>query len=335
MSAATGTLCRVKEQTTSSTTTNGEGNFTPFVELERQTWARLSHELETSLTYEDIIRLRGLGDQLDLNEVREVYLPLSRLLDLYIAAAGRLHSATNTFLGEQTRRTPFVIGVGGSVAVGKSTTARVLQEMLRRSPETPNVELITTDGFLYPNAELARRGLMQRKGFPESYDRRRLLRFVSAVKSGAEEVRAPWYSHLTYDIVPEKEVVVRRPDVLIVEGLNVLAPARTRVDGRAGLALSDFFDFSIYVDARTSYIEEWYVQRFQKLRSGAFANPASYFHRYADLTDQEAKDKALDIWRRINEPNLRENVLPTRGRATLVLSKDADHSIRRMLLRKT
>nr|WP_253905636.1 type I pantothenate kinase [Arthrobacter sp. H5] len=312
-----------------------ESNFTPFVELERQTWSRLSHEIKSPLNLEDIQRLRGLGDALNLDEVREVYLPLSRLLYLYVAAAGELHSATNTFLGEQTTRTPFVIGVGGSVAVGKSTTARVLRELLRRWPDTPNVELVTTDGFLYPNEELERRGLMQRKGFPESYDRRRLLRFVSEVKSGAEEVRAPWYSHLTYNIVPGREIVVRRPDVLIVEGLNVLAPARTRADGRSGLALSDFFDFSIYVDAKTSYIEEWYVQRFQSLRSGAFANPDSYFHRYASLTDEEARDTALDIWRRINEPNLMANVLPTRGRAQLVLTKEADHSIRRMLLRKT
>ncbi|MFZ3415543.1 type I pantothenate kinase [Arthrobacter sp. 3Tela_A] len=324
------------EPTPKPTSSNGqETNFTPFVELDRQTWSRLSHEIESPLNQEDITRLRGLGDQLNLDEVREVYLPLSRLLNLYVAAAGKLHSATTTFLGEQTTRTPFVIGVAGSVAVGKSTTARVLREMLRRWPDTPNVELITTDGFLYPNEELKRRGLMQRKGFPESYDRRRLLRFVSAVKSGAEEVRAPRYSHLTYDIVPDSEIVVRRPDVLIVEGLNVLAPARTRPDGRSGLALSDFFDFSIYVDARTSYIEEWYVQRFQSLRSGAFANPASYFHRYAALTDHEARQTALDIWKRINEPNLVTNVLPTRGRAQLVLTKDADHSVRRMLLRKT
>lgn len=330
------TIPRVTEPTPKPAPGNGhETNFTPFVELDRQTWSRLSHEIESPLNQEDITRLRGLGDQLNLDEVREVYLPLSRLLNLYVAAAGKLHSATTTFLGEQTTRTPFVIGVAGSVAVGKSTTARVLREMLRRWPDTPNVELITTDGFLYPNAELKRRGLMERKGFPESYDRRRLLRFVSAVKSGSEEVRAPRYSHLTYDIVPGSEIVVRRPDVLIVEGLNVLAPARTRPDGRSGLALSDFFDFSIYVDARTSYIEEWYVQRFQSLRSGAFANPASYFHRYAALTDHEARETALDIWKRINEPNLVTNVLPTRGRAQLVLTKDADHSVRRMLLRKT
>ncbi|MEE1620510.1 type I pantothenate kinase [Zafaria sp. J156] len=311
-----------------------DNGVSPFVELERPTWARLAHEIEQPLNEEDLVRLQGLGEQLDLDEIRDVYLPLSRLLNLYVQGAGRLHQATNTFLGESTQRTPFVIGVAGSVAVGKSTTARVLQEMLRRWPDTPNVQLITTDGFLYPNAVLERRGLMQRKGFPESYDRRRLLRFVAEVKSGAEEVRAPWYSHLSYDIVPDKEVVVTRPDVLIVEGLNVLAPARVRSDGTSGLTLSDFFDFSVYVDARTSDIEEWYVRRFMKLRHGAFADPQSYFHRYASLSDDEARATALGIWKRINEPNLRKNVLPTRGRAQLVLTKDADHSIRRMLLRK-
>jgi type I pantothenate kinase len=311
-----------------------DAGVSPYVELERQTWARLADEIEQPLNEEDLDRLSGLGEQLDLDEIREVYLPLSRLLNLYVQGAWQIHQATNTFLGEKTQRTPFVIGVAGSVAVGKSTTARVLQEMLRRWPDTPNVELITTDGFLYPNEVLERRGLMHRKGFPESYDRRSLLRFVSEVKSGADEVRAPWYSHLTYDIVPGKEVVVRRPDVLIVEGLNVLAPARVRSDGTAGLALSDFFDFSVYVDARTNDIEEWYVHRFMRLRDGAFADPASYFHRYSVLSDDEARETALRIWRSINEPNLRENVLPTRGRAQLVLTKDADHSIRRMLLRK-
>ncbi|WP_234865630.1 type I pantothenate kinase [Sinomonas albida] len=312
---------------------DGDG-ATPFVELDRVRWSQLANRMEQPLNQEDIDRLRGLGDPLDLREIRDVYLPLSRLLSLYVEASGALHSATSQFLEEQTQRTPFVIGVAGSVAVGKSTISRVLREMLRRWPSTPDVQLVTTDGFLYPLAELTRRGLLERKGFPESYDRRALLRFVAEIKSGAEEVRAPWYSHLTYDIVPGREVVVRRPDVLIVEGLNVLAPARPRIDGTTGLALSDFFDFSIYVDAKTSYIEEWYVQRFLKLRSGAFAQPESYFHRYASLSDAEAVKTARGIWKSINEPNLVQNVLPTRGRAQLVLTKDSDHSIRRMLLRK-
>jgi type I pantothenate kinase len=316
-----------------SESSTGEG-ASPFVELDRQTWSRLANQIEQPLNEEDILRLRGLGDQLNMREVRDVYLPLSRLLNLYVGAAGHLHNATTTFLGEHGKRTPFVIGVAGSVAVGKSTTARVLREMLRRWPDTPNVELVTTDGFLYPNAELERRGLMARKGFPESYDRRSLLRFVSAVKSGAEEVRAPMYSHLTYDILPHKQVVVRRPDVLIVEGLNVLAAARPRQDGRSGLAVSDFFDFSIYVDAKTRYIEQWYIDRFRSLRTGAFANPESYFRRYADLSDTQAVETATKIWKSINEPNLLQNVLPTRGRAQLVLTKESDHSIRRMLLRK-
>ncbi len=331
----TGQNRRVSEASTGTQQATSAESFTPFVELDRQMWSRLSHEIESPLNVEDVQRLRGLGDALNLDEVREVYLPLSRLLNLYTAAAGQLHAATNTFLGETTTRTPFVIGVAGSVAVGKSTTARVLRELLRRWPDTPDVELITTDGFLYPNAELHRRGLMQRKGFPESYDRRRLLRFVSEVKSGAAEVRAPAYSHLTYDIVPGREIVVRRPDVLIVEGLNVLAPARPRTDGITGLAVSDFFDFSIFVDAKTAHIEQWYIDRFRSLRSSAFADPESYFHRYAGLSDEEAQRTARGIWERINEPNLVTNVLPTRGRAQLVLTKDADHSVRRMLLRKT
>nr|WP_245528871.1 type I pantothenate kinase [Beutenbergia cavernae] len=307
---------------------------TPFVELDRAAWSRLSASTPLPLTDDDVARLRGLGDPIDLAEVDTVYRPLSRLLTLYVDAVGSLHHATSTFLGERTHRTPFVIGVAGSVAVGKSTASRVLAEMLRRWPGTPRVELVTTDGFLYPNAELARRGLMNRKGFPESYDRRALLRFLAEVKSGADVVEAPVYDHLTYDIVPEGRVRVQRPDVLIVEGLNVLAPARTTAQGRRSVAVSDYFDFSIYVDARTSDIRRWYVDRFLRLRETAFAQPQSYFHRYAGLDDAEARATAQRIWAEINEPNLRQNILPTRGRATLVMTKSADHRLHRVLLRK-
>ena len=241
---------------------------------------------------------------------------------------------TGDFLGESPAKTPFVIGVAGSVAVGKSTTARLLKELLSRWPGTPEVELITTDGFLYPNAELERRNLLQRKGFPESYNRRALLRFVAEVKSGKAEVAAPVYSHLTYDIVPGDHVVVRQPDVLIVEGLNVLQAPRLQEDGRSGLAVSDFFDFSVYVDAHLDDIRQWYVERFLRLRQTAFADPDSYFHRYAVLSDEQARDTAARIWAQINEVNLRENVLPTRSRATLVLAKGKDHGVRRIRLRK-
>jgi len=306
----------------------------PYVELDRGAWARLRDHHPLSLTAQDVTRLRGLGDRLDLHEVEQVYLPLSRLLNFYVGATEGLHRVTTDFLREQPERTPFVIGVAGSVAVGKSTTSRILRELLARWPGTPRVELITTDGFLYPNAELERRGLLQRKGFPESYDRRALLRFVAEVKGGSERVSAPVYSHLTYDIVPGERAVVHRPDVLIVEGLNVLQPPRVQPDGRTGLAVSDFFDFSVYVDARIEDIRRWYVDRFFRLRETAFADPNSYFHRYAALSDDEARTTAERIWATINEPNLTENVRPTRGRASLVMSKGEDHSVRRVRLRK-
>ncbi|MFN8077746.1 MAG: type I pantothenate kinase [Kineosporiaceae bacterium] len=306
----------------------------PYVDLDRAAWRHLSRNASLTVTEDDLHRLAGLGDRLDLREVAEVYLPLSRLLSLYVAGTTQLHAATTTFLGEAAARTPFVIGVAGSVAVGKSTVARILRELLSRWPESPRVEIVTTDGFLLPNAELERRGLMARKGFPESYDRRALLRFVVDVKSGAPEVSAPVYSHLTYDIVAGEEVVVRAPDVLIVEGLNVLQPARPSLDGRRGVAISDFFDFTVYVDARTDDIRRWYVERFLSLRATAFADPASYFHRYATLTDEQAVARAEEIWHTINEKNLVENVLPTRERATLVLRKAADHAVRQVRLRK-
>ena len=307
---------------------NGHG--TPFVELDRADWAALAPTTLRPLKETEIVQLRGLGEPLDINEVTDVYLPLSRLLNLYAANARTLHRATSGFLGERARPTPFVIGVAGSVAVGKSTTARLLREMLARWDDTPRVELVTTDGFLFPNAELNRRGLMERKGFPEAYDRRALLRFVSAVKSGSPEVRSPFYSHLSYDIVPDAQIVVRQPDILIVEGLNVLQPPGP---GR-GLAVSDLFDFTVYVDARTQDIARWYEERFLKLQRGAFANPNSYFHRYAALNEDEARAKARSIWNNINEPNLLQNIRPTRSRATLVLRKDPTHAVSKVLLRK-
>src|SRR6185312_314367 len=308
----------------------GNGHTTPFVEIDRARWAELAPTAALPLTPADIVGIQGLGDRLDLREVTEVYMPVSRLLNLYAAGARQLHRATSEFLGQQSSGTPFVIGVAGSVAVGKSTIARLLRELLSRWDDTPRVELVTTDGFLLPNAELQRRGLMERKGFPESYDRRALLRFVTAVKSGAAEVRAPFYSHLSYDIVPDAEIVVRRPDVLIVEGLNVLQPA----GGGNRLAVSDLFDFSVYVDARTRDIAHWYEERFLKLQRGAFANPKSYFHRYAELTEDQARERAATIWSRINEPNLLQNIRPTRSRAKLVLRKDDNHAVSSVLLRK-
>ncbi len=306
---------------------------TPYVDLDRAAWARLRESHPMSLTQDDLARLRGLGERLDLREVEEVYLPLSRLLHFYVEAVHGLRLATSEFLGERPARVPFVVGVAGSVAAGKSTTSRILKELMSRWPHTPRVELVTTDGFLYPNAELERRGLLQRKGFPESYDRRALLGFIDAVKSGMPLVEAPRYSHLTYDVVADT-VQVAKPDVLIIEGLNVLQPPGVRVDGSTTGAISDYFDFSVYVDAPLAEIRAWYVGRFLRLRETAFADPQSYFHRYAGLSDDDARATALGIWEAINEPNLVENVLPTRDRATLVLTKGADHAVTGIRLRK-
>ncbi|GAB2640228.1 type I pantothenate kinase [Gordonia jinhuaensis] len=301
----------------------------PYIELHRTEWKKLGETMPRVLDEGELTRLRGIGEQLDLDEVAEVYLPLSRLIHLQVEAQQKLYSATATFLGESLhdQQVPFIIGVAGSVAVGKSTTARVLQALLSRWDTHPTVDLVTTDGFLYPTAELERRGILHRKGFPESYDRRALLRFVTEVKAGADHVTAPVYDHLTYDIVADEAIHIRRPDILIVEGLNVLQTGPR-------LMVSDFFDFSIYVDARTEDIEDWYVNRFLTMRSTAFADPDSHFHSYADMSDDDAKARARELWNTINYPNLVENILPTRPRATLVLRKDADHSVNRVRLRK-
>ncbi|WP_405371751.1 MULTISPECIES: type I pantothenate kinase [unclassified Microbacterium] len=301
-----------------------------YREIGRAEWARMASDMEQPLTETEVVQLRGIGDRLDIREVREVYLPLSRLLSLYASATRRLGAETAGFVGESDATTPFIVAVAGSVAVGKSTIARLLRELMSRWPGTPRVELVTTDGFLYPNAELERRGIMDRKGFPESYDRRALLEFLVDVKSGAAEVRAPYYSHMRYDIIPDAHVTVRRPDVIIVEGLNVLASAPNPHD----IAVSELFDFSIYVDADIAHIEQWYVNRFLALREGAFSNPNSFFKVFADISDDEAVERALGFWNDINLPNLRENVEPTRHRAKLVLQKAADHTVESVRLRK-
>lgn len=304
--------------------------LSPFNEISREDWAELGNSTELPLTESEIQQIRGLGDFLDIKEVQDVYLPLSRLLNLYVTEHQKLHRSTSDFLGERAGRVPFIIGVAGSVAVGKSTVSRLLKELLSRWDGTPSVEMITTDGFLYPNAELERRGLMARKGFPESYDRLGLLQFIADVKSGAKEVSAPVYSHLIYDIVEGQKQTIKNPDVLIVEGLNVLqSPGPGQY-----VALSDFFDFKIYVDADTKNLTQWFLDRFEKLRDTAFTNPASYFHRYAEMPHEKALARANEIWSTINLPNLVENILPTRSRATLVLHKGTKHAVERVLLRK-
>lgn len=301
-----------------------------YRDIPRAEWARLAKGMAQPLTEQEIVQIRGLGDRLDVTEVRDVYLPISRLLSAWARGTRQIGSEVGEFLGEKHPRIPFVVGVAGSVAVGKSTVARLLRELMSRWSDTPRVELVTTDGFLYPNAELERRGIMDRKGFPESYDRRALVDFVTRVKSGEEEVRAPFYSHMKYDIMPDASVVVRRPDVLIVEGLNVLQPPPSPND----IAVSDLFDFSIFVDADATNVEQWFINRFLALRKGAFSNPASYFNVFQHLSDDEAVETARGIWRDINLPNLIENVEPTKHRGTLVLRKGAEHAVERVLLRK-
>ncbi|MEN9752520.1 MAG: hypothetical protein RL670_211 [Actinomycetota bacterium] len=302
----------------------------PFIEIPRAEWATLAATTGLPLTESEIQQIRGLGDFLDLNEVADVFMPLSHLLSLYVRESRLLHKTTSAFFGERAERTPFIIGVAGSVAVGKSTVSRLLLELLSRWPDTPKVSLVTTDGFLLPNAELEKRGLMARKGFPESYDRGALLRFVADIKSGKPNVTAPVYSHLSYDIVPGAEIVVNKPDVLIVEGLNVLQSPSLGQD----VAVSDYFDFKIYVDAATDDVTAWFLKRFERLRESAFTDPASYFHRYAEMEYEKALARAKEIWQTINLPNLIENILPTRSRATLVLRKGPNHTVESVLLRK-
>lgn len=307
--------------------------YSPYRTFSRADWARLRADTPMTLVPRDLETLSGLIEELSIEEVEQIYLPLSRLLNLYVAASQELYAATSKFLGRQ-RRVPFIIGVAGSVAVGKSTTARVLRALLARWPDHPRVDLVTTDGFLWPNHELEARGIMHRKGFPESFDLARLLNFLGDVKSGREKVAAPVYSHFHYDIIPGQQIIVDRPDILIVEGLNVLQPARLPKDGAAIPFVSDFFDFSIYIDADPDVIEAWYVKRFMRLRTTAFRDPAAYFHRYAHLTDEQAQAKALEIWNGINRINLDENILPTRQRARCILRKSAEHAIEGVLLRR-
>jgi type I pantothenate kinase len=305
-----------------------------YLSFSREDWARLRGKTPLTLDEGDLRALRGLNERLDLEDVRDVYLPMSRLLNLYVAASQKLGEVTDTFLGNNGAHVPFIIGIAGSVAVGKSTTARVLQALLARWPDHPKVDLVTTDGFIFPNRVLTHRGIMTRKGFPESYDVKRLIEFMTAVKAGQSHVEAPLYSHVAYDIVDDRVQSVDAPDILIVEGLNVLQTA-AQVAGRpARRFVSDFFDFSIYIDAEEPEIERWYVERFLSLRGSVFKNPASYFHKYAALTDDEAVGEARRIWREINGKNLRENVLPTRERAHLILKKGADHRVEKVRLRK-
>jgi type I pantothenate kinase len=308
--------------------------YNPYRVFTRAQWAALRDDTPMTLTEEEVARLHSMHDRLDMKEVEEIYLPLSRLLSFYVSAAQKLFFAQRRFLGIQDRKMPYIIGVAGSVAAGKSTTARVLQALLTRWSPRPKVDLITTDGFLYPNAVLERGGLMSKKGFPESYDLPALLAFLSDIKAGRSPVRAPVYSHLTYDVIPNQWVDVDQPDILIVEGLNVLQTGRLPSDGKAVPFVSDFFDFSVYIDAEEKVLRSWYVERFKLLRNTAFLDPRSYFNIYSKLTDDEAKERALFLWTTINLVNLQENILPTRPRATLILKKSGDHVIDNVSLRR-
>jgi type I pantothenate kinase len=306
----------------------------PFRKFTRKEWSELRNGVELTLTDADLARLSGLIERISHDEVTDVYLPVAKLVNYYVSAAQELHSATAKFFKKRGDKMPFIVGIAGSVAVGKSTSARVLRELLARWPSHQRVDLVPTDGFLLPNAELERRGLMQKKGFPESFDQARLLRFVADVKAGRANVEAPVYSHFSYDIVPGEKIVVDRPDILIVEGLNVLQPAKLPKHGEAVPFVSDFFDFSIYIDADPQLIEQWYVTRFLRLWQTAFRDRNAYFYRYSKLAREQAIEQALKLWRTINLVNLKKNILPTRQRANLILSKAEAHRVETVSLRK-
>lgn len=307
-------------------------NLSPYMTFGRSAWSALRADARMTLNEDDLEALRGINSAIDLEEVATVFLPLSRLLNLYFSATQQLHNTTSTFLGHNDKPVPYIIGLAGSVAVGKSTAARILRTLLSRWPNSPRVDLVTTDGFLWPNEVLVERGLMRRKGFPESYDQGRILRFVSDIKAGKPRVSCPVYSHVTYDIVSGEEQVIEQPDILIFEGLNVLQSSRSRSPSR--VFVSDYFDFSIYVDASEDDLRKWYIQRFLTLRDTAFKSPESYFNRYAGLTDAEAIAFAESIWSEINAVNLHENIEPTRERADLILCKGSDHIYQQIMLRK-
>jgi type I pantothenate kinase len=308
-------------------------DLAPYRHFSKSAWARLRADEPMTLSAEDIKRLRSLNDPISLAEAEEVYLPLTRLLSFYVEAVQNLHSASTRFLGTSDHKVPFIIGVAGSVAVGKSTTARILRALLQRWPNSPKVDLITTDGFLYNNAELELRGIMERKGFPESYDRARFLTFLADIKAGKPRVEVPVYSHLVYDVVPGKGIIVDRPDILIVEGLNILQPGELPKTGKPILFASDFIDFSIYIDADEADLETWFIERFLRLRETAFRDPTSFFNRFTQITHDEAVEMARGYWRSINLPNLMDNILPTRSRADLILTKGRSHLIEDVALR--
>ncbi|WP_068311218.1 type I pantothenate kinase [Polycladidibacter hongkongensis] len=309
-------------------------DLSPYTVFEEKVWAPLRQNTPMTLTEHDVEELRSLNDYVSMEQVENIYLPLSRLLNYYVEATQNLHYATQRFLGENRHKTPYIIGIAGSVAVGKSTTSRLLQALLSRWPNSPKVDLLTTDGFLYPNAELEAGGLMRKKGFPESYDRMALLKFLSDIKAGKRDVRAPIYSHFFYDVMPGQYISVDQPDILIVEGVNVLQTSQKIRDAREVPFVSDFFDFSIFIDAKTDNIRRWYLERFMRLRETAFRDPGSYFHKFSTITDQNATEIAQDLWENINLQNLEQNILPTRPRADLILTKGKGHLIERIALRK-